>query len=83
MPLSANSPWSAALGPAHLPWLFQKDQPTPWPRQTLPQMWICYRTNPAISSWNAPEVANRIAEFPFTVAFAYTQDETNYMADVI
>jgi len=83
VPLSSNSPWSAALGPAHLPWLFQKDPPKPWPRQTLPEMWICYRTNPAISSWNAPEVAKRIAEFPFTLAFAYTLDESNYMADVL
>ena len=83
VPLSANSPWSAALGPAHLPWLFQKKQPKAWPKQTLPDMWICYRTNPAISSWQAPEVAKRIAEFPFTVAFAYTLDETNYMADVL
>jgi Anaerobic dehydrogenases, typically selenocysteine-containing len=46
-------------------------------------MWINYRTNPAISSWNAPEVAERIAEFPFTVSFAYTRDETNHMADII
>lgn len=82
VPLSANSPWSAALGPAHLPWLFQKTPPKPWPRQTLPDMWLCYRTNPAISSWNGPEVAERIAEFPFTLAFAYTLDETNYMADI-
>jgi phenylacetyl-CoA:acceptor oxidoreductase len=28
-------------------------------------------------------VGERIAEFPFTVAFAYTLDETNYMADVL
>jgi phenylacetyl-CoA:acceptor oxidoreductase len=83
VPLAANSPWSAALGPAHLPWLFQHKAPKPWPRQTLPDMWICYRTNPAISSWNAPEVAKRIAEFPFTLAFGYTQDESNWMADVI
>lgn len=83
VPLAGNSPWSAALGPAHLPWLFQKKRPEPWPRQTLPDMWICYRTNPAISSWNAPEVAKRIAEFPFTLAFGYTQDESNWMADII
>jgi phenylacetyl-CoA:acceptor oxidoreductase len=83
VPLSANSPWSAALGPAHLPWLFQKEPPKPWPKQTLPDMWFCYRTNPAISSWNAPFVAERIAEFPFTLAFAYTLDESNYMADVL
>ena len=24
VPLAANSAWSPALGPAHLPWLFQK-----------------------------------------------------------
>ena len=83
VPLAANSPWSPALGPAHLPWLFQKKLPDHWPQQTKPEMWITYRTNPAISSWNAPEVAERIAEFPFTVSFAYTHDETNHMADIL
>jgi phenylacetyl-CoA:acceptor oxidoreductase len=83
VPLVSDSPWSPALGPAHLPWLFQKTQPDHWVQQTKPDMWICYRSNPAISSWNAPEVAERVAEFPFTVAFAYTLDETNHMADVL
>ena len=36
-----------------------------------------------MSSWNAPEVAERVAEFPFVVAFAYTRDETNHMADIL
>jgi len=62
VPLAANSLWSAALGPAHLPWLFQKDQPSSWPRQTLPEMEICYPTNPAISSWSTPHVAKRVAK---------------------
>jgi phenylacetyl-CoA:acceptor oxidoreductase len=83
VPLAAHSSWSPALGPAHLPWLFQKRPPEGLPRTTLPEVWICYRSNPAISSLQAPEVAERIAEFPFTVAFAYTLDETNYMADVL
>ena len=83
VPLAADSAWSPALGPAHLPWLFQKSNPAHWPQQTKPEMWINYRTNPAISSWNAPEVADRIAEFPFTVSFAYTRDETNHMADIV
>ena len=83
VPLVSDSPWSPALGPAHLPWLFQKTQPKNWVEQTKPDMWICYRSNPAISSWDAPEVAERIAEFPFTVAFAYTMDETNHMADIL
>ncbi len=83
VPLVSDSPWSAALGPAHLPWLFQKEPPKNWPKPTKPDLWFCYKTNPAISSWNAPEVAERVAEFPFTVAFAYTPDETNHMADII
>ncbi|MDP6564862.1 MAG: molybdopterin-dependent oxidoreductase, partial [Alphaproteobacteria bacterium] len=83
VPLVGSSPWAPALGPAHLPWLFQKEAPDNWPRPTLPDIWFCYRTNPAISSWNGPEVAERIAEFPFTVAFAYTRDETNHMADIV
>lgn len=83
VPLASDSPWSPALGPAHLPWLFQKGAPDHWPRQTNPDIWFCYRTNPAISSWNAPEVANRLADFPFIVAFSYTMDETNHFADVL
>jgi phenylacetyl-CoA:acceptor oxidoreductase len=83
VPLVANSPWSPALGPAHLPWLFQKKLPAHWPKQTKPELWFCYRTNPAISSWGTPEVTQRLAEFPFIVAFAYTRDETNHMADVL
>ncbi len=83
VPLASNGPWSPALGPAHLPWLFQKDQPENWPQATMPDVWFCYRTNPAISSWNAPEIASRVAEFPYTVAFAYTRDETNHMADIL
>jgi phenylacetyl-CoA:acceptor oxidoreductase len=83
VPLAGHSPWSPALGPAHLPWLFQKSPPIGLPRPTMPDMWICFRTNPAISSLQAPAVAERIAEFPFTVAFAYTLDETNYMADIL
>jgi phenylacetyl-CoA:acceptor oxidoreductase len=83
VPLVGHSAWSPALGPAHLPWLFQKDPPRGLPRTTKPEVWICYRTNPAISSLQAPGVGERIAEFPFTVAFAYTLDETNYMADVL
>jgi phenylacetyl-CoA:acceptor oxidoreductase len=83
VPLVSDSPWSPALGPSHLPWLFLKHQPEHWPRTTTPDVWFCYRTNPAISSWNAPEVAERLAEFPFIVAFAYTDDETNHFADIL
>src|SRR5512144_1378548 len=40
VPLADDSPWSAAFGPAHLPWLFLDDPPEPWPAATLPDVWI-------------------------------------------
>jgi phenylacetyl-CoA:acceptor oxidoreductase len=83
VPLSANSPWSQALGPTHLAWMFRKQSPDHWPEVTAPDLWFVYRTNPSISFWDTREIANRVAEFPFTVAFAYTIDETNWMADVL
>ena len=83
VPLSADSPWSPALGPAHLPWLFMKHPPDRFPKTTAPELWFNYRTNPAISSWNTSEVTERLSEFPFIVSFAYTRDETNHMADIL
>ncbi|MDH3637669.1 MAG: molybdopterin-dependent oxidoreductase [Gammaproteobacteria bacterium] len=83
VPLVANSPWSPALGPAHLPWLFLKEPPAHWQAPTRPELWFNYRTNPAISAWNNREITERLSEFPFIVSFGYTRDETNHMADVI
>ena len=83
VPLVADSPWSPALGPAHLPWLFLKRPPPGLPRASAPGIWFQYRTNPAISSMDTREVTRRLAEFPFIVSFAYTRDETNHMADVL
>ena len=84
VPLSANSPWSTALGPTHFSWMFQKESPDEkWPKVTPPDIWFCYRTNPSISFWDTKELSERIAEFPFVVAFAYSRDETNHMADVL
>lgn len=83
VPLSADSPWSQALGPTHLAWMFRKQSPEHWPTVSAPDVWFCYRTNPTISFWDTKEIAKRVAEFPFIVAFAYTHDETNHMADVL
>ena len=83
VPLAGNSPWSAALGPAHLPWLFLDDPPEPWPAPTLPEVWIIYRTNPAISNWDTGRIERQLERFPFVAAFAYTQDETNWYADLL
>jgi phenylacetyl-CoA:acceptor oxidoreductase len=83
VPLAGNSPWSAALGPAHLPWLFMDSPPEHWPAPTLPDVWIIYRTNPAVSNWETGRIERGLERFPFVAAFAYTQDETNWYADLL
>ena len=83
VPLVNNSPWSAALGPAHLPWLFMGSPPEHWPAPTLPDVWIIYRTNPAVSNWETGRIERELERFPFVAAFAYTQDETNWYADLL
>jgi phenylacetyl-CoA:acceptor oxidoreductase len=83
VPLADDSPWSAALGPAHLPWLFMDAPPERWPTPTVPEVWITYRTNPAISNWDTGRVERLLERFPFIAAFAYTQDETNWYADLL
>jgi phenylacetyl-CoA:acceptor oxidoreductase len=84
VPLSGNSgAWSEALGPTHLAWMFSDRSPEAWPETSLPEMWIAYRTNPAISFWDTRAVARMMANFPYTVCVAYTPDETNHMADIV
>ncbi len=83
VPLVNDSPWSQALGPAHLPWLFMDASPEHWPAPTLPDVWIIYRTNPAISNWDTGRIERELERFPFVAAFAYTQDETNWYADLL
>ena len=53
------------------------------PAASPPDVWFVYRTNPAISFWDTKAVSDAMAQFPFTVCFAYTHDETNHMADVL
>ena len=83
VPLAANGPWSQALGPTHLAWMFLDGTPKGLPEVTFPELWFLYRTNPAISFWDTPALADKMARFPFVVAFAYTRDESNHMADIL
>ena len=83
VPLAANGPWSQALGPTHFSWMFLDETPKGLPRVTLPDVWIVYRTNPAISFWDTDGLGEKMARFPFMVAFAYTRDETNHHADLL
>ena len=63
--------------------MFLDETPKGLPRVTLPDVWFVYRTNPAISFWDTDGVGQKMARFPFMVAFAYTRDETNHYADVL
>ncbi len=83
VPLAADGPWSQALGPTHFSWMFLGETPPGLPRVTYPELWFVYRTNPAISFWDTRQIAERMANFPFVVAMAYTRDETNHFADIL
>ncbi len=83
VPLAGNGPWSQALGPTHFSWLFLEDTPHGLPEVTPPDLWFVYRTNPSISFWDTERVGRGMARFPFTVAFAFTRDETNHFADLL
>ena len=83
VPLAADGPWSQALGPTHFSWMFMDETPKGLPRVTPPDVWFVYRTNPAISFWDTEALGEKMARFPFVVAFAYTRDETNHFADVL
>ena len=83
VPLAADGPWSQALGPTHFSWMFMDETPKGLPRVAPPDVWFVYRSNPAISFWDTPGVQDKMARFPFIVAFAFTRDETNHFADIL
>lgn len=83
VPIVGNTAWSQALGPAHLPWIFMEEPPPNWPKPSVPDIWFAYRTNPSISFWDIARLTETMAKMPFVVAFAYTLDETNHMADIL
>ncbi|MGC8475597.1 MAG: molybdopterin-dependent oxidoreductase [Acetobacteraceae bacterium] len=83
VPIVGNSPWAQALGPTHLAWMFAEDPPAEWPDPPPPELWFAFRTNPAISFWDTARITRAMARMKFIVAFAYTMDETNHMADIL
>ncbi len=83
VPIVGRSGWSQALGPTQLAWMFLDESPEGWERNSYPDVWFVYRSNPAISFWDSKKITETVAKMPFTVGFAYTHDETNHMADVL
>jgi phenylacetyl-CoA:acceptor oxidoreductase len=83
VPLVGNNAWAQALGPTHFSWMFLDSTPKGLPKVEPPDVWFVYRTNPAISFWDTAGIADKMARFPFVVAFAYTRDESNHFADIL
>ncbi len=83
VPIVGDSGWAQALGPTHLAWMFTRNPPENWPAPTYPELWFIYRSNPSISFFDTDELAEDLAKMPFIVAFAYTHDESNHMADIL
>ncbi len=64
VPLAANGPWSQALGPTHLAWMFLDGTPEGLPAVTFPEVWFLYRTNPAISFWDTAAICRQDVALP-------------------
>jgi len=83
-PLTGNSPISGVFGATTLAWLRLQGRAAPtWPQPQPPELWFVYRCNPAVSFWETGALERTLATFPFIVAFAYTDDETNHYADLL
>jgi phenylacetyl-CoA:acceptor oxidoreductase len=82
VPLVLNTGWSQSLGPTSLAWIFQEKAPKGWERP-LPDVWFLFRTNPPIAFADTERIVEIMKRMPFMVCFAYTLDESNYLADVL
>ncbi len=83
VPLVLDSSWSQALGPSTMPYLFISERRSTMPLVSPPDVWIVFKANPMISMMDPKPVAETLEKFPFTVCFAYVQDETNWFADLL
>lgn len=82
-PLVGSDGWAQGLSPSSLAWKFMNETPENWPEPSNPDVWMVYRANPVVSFPDTDLVKNVVEDFPFTVSIAYTQDETNWFADLV
>jgi phenylacetyl-CoA:acceptor oxidoreductase len=82
-PLVGTDGWAQGLSPSSLSWKFMRDSPENWPEPSKPDVWMVYRCNPVVSFPDTDIVTDVIDDFPFTVSIAYTEDETNWFADLV
>ena len=76
--------YAPMLGSTSLSWLrLQGRGADSLPKPNPPDVWFVYKCNPIVSFSETERIEETLSEFPFTVAFGYTHDETNHYADLI
>ncbi|MBT7951971.1 MAG: molybdopterin-dependent oxidoreductase [Gammaproteobacteria bacterium] len=76
--------YAPMLGSTSLSWLrLQGRGAESMPKPNPPDVWFVYKCNPIVSFSETDRIEETLSEFPFTVAFGYTHDETNHFADLI
>lgn len=76
--------YAPMLGSTSLSWLrLQGRGAESLPKPNPPDVWFVYKCNPIVSFSETDRIEETLSEFPFTVAFGYTHDETNHFADLI
>ncbi len=83
-PMVGDSMFAGLFGSTSLAWLrLQGRAAESWEKPNPPDVWFVYKCNPLISFSETSRLGETMAQFPFMVAFAYTEDETNHFADLM
>ena len=83
-PMVGDSMFAGLFGSTSLAWLrLQGRAAKTWVKPQPPDVWFVYKCNPSISFSETSRLGETIADFPFMVGFAYTEDETNHFADIL
>lgn len=83
-PMVGDSMFAGLFGSTSIAWLrLQGRAAESWKKPKPPDVWFVYKCNPSISFSETSRLGETMAEFPFMVSFAYTEDETNHFADLM
>ncbi len=83
-PMVGDSMFSGLFGSTSIAWLrLQGRAAESWAKPQPPDVWFVYKCNPSISFSETSRLGESMAQFPFMVSFAYTEDETNHFADLM
>lgn len=70
-------------GPYHLVWRWLLETPENWPKPSIPEVYISFKSNPMVSQFDPPIIMEVLKKIPFFAAIAYTIDETAWFADLL